>query len=429
MAQAVKDERFYSSKTILAPMVRAGRTPLRLLALEYGADLVYTEEIVDQKLLNSKRITNDILHTIDYVLEDDVVLRIARKKEEQKCVLQVQKMIVLVLRGTDVAAVDINMGCPKPFSLMGGMGAALLTQPDKVKDILTSVVSVSSVPVSCKIRVLEKREETLELVKLIERCGVSALAVHGRRKDERQANANRIDEIREIAGILSIPVIANGGSGTIKEFADIERFRLESGASSVMIARKALSHPSVFRSNGLLTMQEEIEDFLRLACEFDENFTMTKYVVQRILGSQQEFDERGRATVNAASVSDICDAWSMRDVYDECKSDRQRRTVKRKFESVGTDLPTELAMSPESDIHFIDLTFPPKRLRNRCGADTPKCVLNALCDENGMKRPIYTCKLRSTDKRYEALIEVDGRKFLSRIGQPNKKMAEQVGGG
>ena len=49
---------FYSNKILLAPMVKAGRTPLRCLSLDYGADLVYTEEIVDLKLLQSKRIVN-----------------------------------------------------------------------------------------------------------------------------------------------------------------------------------------------------------------------------------------------------------------------------------------------------------------------------------------------------------------------------------
>jgi tRNA-dihydrouridine synthase 2 len=64
METAVQNYEFYASKKILAPMVRAGRTPLRMLALEYGADLVYTEEIVDQKLLNSRRIRNGLLQYI-----------------------------------------------------------------------------------------------------------------------------------------------------------------------------------------------------------------------------------------------------------------------------------------------------------------------------------------------------------------------------
>uniref|UniRef100_A0A0M3HFF8 Dus domain-containing protein n=1 Tax=Ascaris lumbricoides TaxID=6252 RepID=A0A0M3HFF8_ASCLU len=74
--------------------------------------------------------------------------------------------------------------------------------------ILTSLVSVSSVPVSCKIRVLDKLEDTLALVRLIEKCGVAAVGVHGRRRDERQGDANRVNEIREVVRALSIPVIA-----------------------------------------------------------------------------------------------------------------------------------------------------------------------------------------------------------------------------
>lgn len=54
----------FANKVILAPMVRVGTLPMRLLALEYGADLVYTEELIDWKLLNTKRIENSEWHGI-----------------------------------------------------------------------------------------------------------------------------------------------------------------------------------------------------------------------------------------------------------------------------------------------------------------------------------------------------------------------------
>lgn len=414
-----KNVDFFANKIILAPMVHAGRTPLRLLALEYGADLVYTEEIIDQKLLGSTRVYNEALGTIDYVMEDDVILRISTAKEKEKCVLQVgtndaERVAKLArLISKDIAAIDLNMGCPKPFSIVGGMGAALLTQPDKVKRILSSLVSSSYVPVSCKIRVLENLEDTLALAQLIEKCGVSAIGVHGRRKEERRGDRNRIEEIREVARALTIPVIANGASGSIEEYSDIEKFRLESGASSVMVARKALTNPSIFRKSGSLAkVEEEIQNFLKLVCEYEENFTMTKYVVQRMLGSAQEFDPRGRQTVDASSVLEICKAWSMEGIYKSYKDLRKKSIIYETDEKTGLCL--------------IDVTFPPRRLKSYCGSGTPKCVLNAFCDEAHVKRPIYHCKFRPSDKRYEAIIEVAGRKFLSRIGQPNKKMAEQV---
>ena len=222
------------------------------------------------------------------------------------------------------------MGCPKPFSISGGMGAALLSKPDVVKEILTSLVKASSIPVSCKIRVLNTREETLKFVEMIQETGISAFGIHGRRREERPGNANRIDEIREVVKVAKIPVIANGASGSINTYEDILKFKEETGASSVMIARSALQHPSVFRKEGLLSMQEQIEQFLDKCCELDESYTQTKYVVQRILGNQQEFDPRGKATIAAVSTFEICKAWGKDKKFKECKESRQRNGLKRK---------------------------------------------------------------------------------------------------
>lgn len=71
------------------------------------------------------------------------------------------------------------MGCPKDFSLKGGMGAALLKQPEKVRAILTTLVNNLKIPVTCKIRVLATVEETIEFTRMIQSTGVSALAIHG----------------------------------------------------------------------------------------------------------------------------------------------------------------------------------------------------------------------------------------------------------
>ncbi|KAJ1358915.1 hypothetical protein KIN20_017483 [Parelaphostrongylus tenuis] len=410
----------FVNKIIMAPMVRAGRTPLRLLALEYGADLCYTEEIIDQKLLSSTRTVNSILNTIDYALVDDVVLRIA-PSESGRCVLQIGtnsgKRAAEVARmvGTDVAAIDVNMGCPKPFSIHCGMGAALLEQVDKVKEILTSLNAVSQVPVSCKIRVLDDPSATLNLVRVIENCGAAAIAVHGRRRDERDPHPCRIDEIREIARAVNIPVIANGGSGDIACYDDILKFRCDTGTSSVMIARKALSCPSVFRREGVLQFDDDVRNFLDLACEYDENYTATKYVVQRILGSNQDRDQRGRETVLAGSIQEICRAWGREETYEKCRRDRIRKQSKR------------VSANEISDYEYYDVTFPIKRLKDAQNASaTPKCVLFNYCKGVNADKPVYSSHLRKQDKRFEGSVEVLGKKFRSRKGQPNTRMAEQV---
>jgi tRNA-dihydrouridine synthase 2 len=116
--------------------------------------------------------------------------------------------IYLCIREKDVAGFDVNMGCPKEFSIKGGMGAALLKQPEKIKDILTNLVSNTSIPITCKIRLLPTIEETLSLANVIQNCGVAAVAVHGRTKEERPQHPNNNEAIKKIAENLKIPVIA-----------------------------------------------------------------------------------------------------------------------------------------------------------------------------------------------------------------------------
>jgi tRNA-dihydrouridine synthase 2 len=119
----------------------------------------------------------------------------------------------------DVSGIDVNMGCPKSFSIKGGMGVALLSDPDKVEQILSKLVQNLTIPVTCKIRVLDSKEKTLQFVKRIMTTGISALAVHGRNKDERPQHDNRDDYIRFLSDHVTIPLIAkyesNSNSGSI----------------------------------------------------------------------------------------------------------------------------------------------------------------------------------------------------------------------
>lgn len=114
----------YAQKLILAPMVRVGSLPMRLLALRYGADIVYSPEIVDKKLLRSSRRLNPILGTIDYIDNNGggLVLRI-HPSEQSKLVLQLgssdPQLAVEAAKKVmnDVSGIDLNCGCPKSFSI------------------------------------------------------------------------------------------------------------------------------------------------------------------------------------------------------------------------------------------------------------------------------------------------------------------------
>jgi tRNA-dihydrouridine synthase 2 len=117
-------------------------------------------------------------------------------------------MFLNFVREDDVAAIDVNMGCPKEFSVKGGMGSALLTQPKKAQEILRTLVQGVKIPVTCKIRILSDQESTVELCKQLADCGIAAIAVHGRTREERPRHMNHNDFIKAVAQSVNIPVIA-----------------------------------------------------------------------------------------------------------------------------------------------------------------------------------------------------------------------------
>ena len=111
-------------------------------------------------------------------------------------------------RSEDIAGIDINMGCPEHFSVVGGMGAALLSDPDRARKIIESVRRAVDLPVTCKIRLHEDVGETISFCKQMVDGGVTAIAVHGRTQQQRRQYENRLDAIKNISSCLSVPVIA-----------------------------------------------------------------------------------------------------------------------------------------------------------------------------------------------------------------------------
>ena len=192
---ATFDRSSYINKLILAPMVRVNSLAFRTVCAEYGCDMLYSEEIVARSLVESTRSENAELGTVDFTSSTErgggrVILRV---KPRERVVLQlgtacgIEALKAAQVAAADVRAVDLNMGCPVKFSVQGGMGSALLTEPEKVRDILTTLRRnlPASLPVTAKIRLLDDFKSTVELAKLIESCGVTALAVHARRKHDR----------------------------------------------------------------------------------------------------------------------------------------------------------------------------------------------------------------------------------------------------
>ncbi|XP_045389396.1 tRNA-dihydrouridine(20) synthase [NAD(P)+]-like isoform X2 [Lemur catta] len=366
----------YHNKLILAPMVRVGTLPMRLLALDYGADIVYCEELIDLKMLQCKRVVNEVLSTVDFVAPDDRVVFRTCKREQNRVVFQMgtsdaeRALAVARLVENDVAGIDVNMGCPKEYSTKGGMGAALLSDPDKIEKILSTLVKGTCRPVTCKIRILPSLEDTLNLVKRIERTGIAAIAVHGRKREERPQHPVSCDVIKAIADALSIPVIANGGSHDhIQQYLDIEDFRQATAASSVMVARAAMWNPSIFLKEGLRPLEEVMQKYIRYAVQYDNHYTNTKYCLCQMLREQLE-SPQGRLLHAAQSSQEI---WR---------------------------------------------AYPPQI--------TPKMCLLEWCRREKLAQPVYETVQRPLDRLFCSVVTVAEQKYQSTLWDKSKKLAEQA---
>ncbi|KAK9450724.1 uncharacterized protein V1518DRAFT_411534 [Limtongia smithiae] len=314
----------YAGKLVLAPMVRTGELPLRLLALRYGADLVWSPEIVDKKLITCRRVVNEKINCIDYVCDAQnkaptVILRTHCVRERSKLVLQLGTasadlaVEAASLVAADVAGIDVNSGCPKHFSVHSGMGAALLKTPDKLVGILTALVAEvgkpNSIGISVKIRLLETPEKTFELVRRLCATGISALTVHCRmvhmRPRERAIPEDYLRGVADICHEFGVVCIANGDVACKGDFS---RLRTKYNVDSAMIAVAAEKNVSCFQAEEtahVINWLEVARAFIAEAIRVDNYFTNSKYILMQMLPGKVK--ERQAITV-AKTYEEILEA-------------------------------------------------------------------------------------------------------------------------
>jgi tRNA-dihydrouridine synthase 2 len=299
---------FGGRKYVLAPMVRCGTLPMRLACLKYGADTVFGPEIIDRKLMRCYREVNPRLGTVDIRMftKDGgkggvLVFRTKPSLERGRLVFQLGSstpetaVAGAQLIADDVDGIDLNMGCPKDFSIKGGMGAALLKTPDIACDIVKALrTNFPNKCVSCKIRLLDTKEETIRLCQRLEAAGAHAISVHARTREERPRDPAHWDDLIPLVKCVSIPVLANGD---IFSRQDAEECFRRTGVESVLVARGALLNPTMFDPSGKrLPIEDVCRDIIRFCIETDHHPVNCKYILQYmfkengILGT-----ERGRS--------------------------------------------------------------------------------------------------------------------------------------
>ncbi|KAF6077327.1 dihydrouridine synthase 2 [Phyllostomus discolor] len=263
------------------------------------------------------------------------------------------------------------------------MGAALLSDPDKIEKILSTLVKGTRRPVTCKIRILPSLEDTLSLVKRIESTGIAAIAVHGRKREERPQHPVSCETIKAIAETLSIPVIANGGSHDhIKDHLDIEDFRRATAASSVMVARAAMWNPSIFLKEGLRPLEEVMQKYIRYAVQYDNHYTNTKYCLCQMLREQLE-SPQGKLLHAAQSSREICEAFGLGTFYEETTQELDSRRAE-----LLAKTPEETREPAEDPSGVIKMAVKFDR-RAYSPQITPKTCLLEWCRREKLAQPVF----------------------------------------
>ena len=222
----------------LAPLAGITDAPTRLLAKSMGAALVYTEMVSGKGLFYRSKNTESLLHI--HPEEKPVVIQIFGSDPD------VIAFAAKELEGRENAILDINMGCPVPKVVKNGEGAALMQNPKLLIQVVKAAVAHAGKPVTIKIRSgWDTRSiNAAEIAKMAESEGVSAVAVHGRTRDQYYDGTSDWSVIGDVVNSVSIPVI---GSGDLFRGEDALALMEQTGCDYVMFARGALGNPWIFR--------------------------------------------------------------------------------------------------------------------------------------------------------------------------------------
>lgn len=237
------------SRVVLAPMAGVSDRAYRELCLSFGAGLCFSEMVSSKALsFNSKK--SEELMEIS-LAERPCGIQIFG--DEPLCMAQAAERALK----NSPQLIDINMGCPAPKISTNGSGSALMRNPVLCGEIVKEVVKASDVPVTVKIRKGwdDESVNAVEVAKICEQAGASAITVHGRTRQQYYKPPVDYEIIRKVREAVSIPVIANGDIDSAQKAC---RVISETGCKLLMVGRASLGNPWIFSQiNSYLSNPDE----------------------------------------------------------------------------------------------------------------------------------------------------------------------------
>ena len=224
------------NNVVLAPMAGVTDLPFRIITEKFKPGLVCTEMVSSKALFFGDEKTKQLLNRTGENVPVSMQIFGSDPETMGFAAQYVSKIADIV---------DINMGCPAPKVVKNGDGSKLLLDIDKAEEIIRSVVKNSTKPVTLKFRKGWNNENIVacELAKIAEKCGVSAITIHGRTREEYYSGKADLDIIKKVKESVKIPVIGNGD--IVDEESALKMFEY-TGVDGIMIGRGAMGNPWIF---------------------------------------------------------------------------------------------------------------------------------------------------------------------------------------